>query len=76
MRYRLPSTAAHGSTETSNREMNVPAGFCVRQTLEVEVSPSYGGEVECPKETNVDFSLFKDFEFTETWNLQFRGGGF
>src|ERR1700693_5178261 len=52
MRYRLPRTAVHGSTETSNREMNVPAGFCVSQTLEVEVSPSYGGEVECPKETH------------------------
>src|ERR1700758_3776392 len=32
--------------------MNVPAGFCVHQTLEVEVSPSYGGQVECPKETH------------------------
>jgi len=51
MRYRLPRTSAHGFTETSNCDMNVPAGFCVRQTLKVEVSPSYGGEVECPKET-------------------------
>ena len=32
MRYRLPRTAAHGFTETSNCDMNVPAGFCVRQT--------------------------------------------
>jgi hypothetical protein len=52
MRYRFPRTAVHAFTETSNREMNVPAGFCVRQTLKVEVSPSYGGEVECPKETH------------------------
>jgi hypothetical protein len=52
MRYRLPLTAAHGITETPNCAMNVPAGFCVCQTLKVEVSPSYGGEVECPTETH------------------------
>ena len=52
MRYRLPLTAAHGFTETSNHDMNVPAGFCVRQMLKVQVSPSYSGEVECPKETH------------------------
>jgi hypothetical protein len=35
-----------------NREMNLPDGFCVRQPVEVEISPSDGGEVESPKETH------------------------
>jgi hypothetical protein len=51
-RYRLPRTAARGFTETSNCDMNVSARFCIRQTLKVEVWPSYGGKVECPKETH------------------------
>jgi hypothetical protein len=42
----------HGFTEAGNREMNVPVGFCVRQTVEVEVSPSYGGEIKYPKKTH------------------------
>ncbi len=50
--YRFPRTAAHRFTEIFNREMNVPDGLCVRQAVEVEVSPSYGCEVECPKETH------------------------
>src|ERR1700741_4298478 len=52
MGYRLPLTAVHGFTETANREMNVPAGFCIHQALKVEVSPSYSSEVECPNETH------------------------
>src|SRR5271155_2020819 len=32
--------------------MNVSDRLCVRQAVEVEVSLSYGGEVECPKETH------------------------
>ena len=52
MRYRLPGTAVHCFREMRNREMNLPDGFCVRQPVEVEISPSDGGEVECPKETH------------------------
>jgi hypothetical protein len=52
MRNRFPLSAAHRFTEIFNREMNVPNGFRVRQAVQVEVSPSYGGEVECPKETH------------------------
>jgi hypothetical protein len=47
MWYRLPRTAAHGFTEMSNCDMNVPAGFCPPRPSS-RVSPSYGGEVECP----------------------------
>jgi hypothetical protein len=29
-----------------------------------------------PSAYNIDFSIFKDFKFGETWNLQFRAEGF
>ena len=52
MGCRFPGSAAHRFTEIFNCKINVLGGFCVRQTVEIEVSPSYGGEVECPKKTH------------------------
>jgi hypothetical protein len=34
MRNRFPRTAAHCFTEMFNREMNVPAGLCIRKTVD------------------------------------------
>src|SRR6516165_1886866 len=51
-RYRFPRTTADGFAEIFNLETNLPASLGVRQTVEIEISPSYGSQIECPKQTH------------------------
>ena len=45
----FPRTVTNCFRELCYREMNVPVGLSVRQTVEIEVSPGHGG---CPKKAH------------------------
>jgi hypothetical protein len=73
------AVAPDPNTLAGNAALNIPAGGCVVSGNSVMVPPKFGTFGTMGRNTfrdlgfkNVDFSVFKDFKFTERFGAQFR----